>query len=251
MRSFRRQCPTWLPAAAHRTFLKGQGATEYLVLLAVVLIIALVAIALLGFFPGMASDAKATQSKAYWQSASPIGVVEGIGHMNTNYYQESSNAVVITLQNNGGETIELLGIGYPNEPSDISVDCNVNDPQDRYCHIQYFSPDYGVLAGDGAYSAYIAPPKGDGWKGTNDPYTSKIFIAPGEKISVGLFARTGYPPSKRSFCYDYLTGQSSKSMELDSPTFYYAVKVDGIRLIKRQVGSKPLVIPCSSDTPPF
>jgi len=30
----------------------GQGATEYLVLLAVVLIVALVSVALLGFFPG-------------------------------------------------------------------------------------------------------------------------------------------------------------------------------------------------------
>ena len=43
--------------------LAGQGATEYLVLLAVVLIVALVSVALLGFFPGMASDAQATQSK--------------------------------------------------------------------------------------------------------------------------------------------------------------------------------------------
>ena len=46
---------------------RGQGATEYLVLLAVVLIIALVAIMLLGYFPGMATDAKITQSSAYWR----------------------------------------------------------------------------------------------------------------------------------------------------------------------------------------
>jgi hypothetical protein len=52
--------------------LVGQGATEYLVLPAVVLIVALVSVALLGFFPGMASDAQITQSQAYWQSAQPI-----------------------------------------------------------------------------------------------------------------------------------------------------------------------------------
>jgi len=46
------------------------------VLLAVVLIVALVSVALLGFFPGMASDAQITQSRAYWQSASPISIVE-------------------------------------------------------------------------------------------------------------------------------------------------------------------------------
>ena len=55
---------------------RAQGATEYLVLLAVVLVIALVGIALLGFFPGTASDAQITQSQIYWKSASPISIVE-------------------------------------------------------------------------------------------------------------------------------------------------------------------------------
>jgi len=56
--------------------LLAQGATEYLVLLAVVLIVALVSVALLGFFPGMASDAQRQQSQMYWSSAQPISVVE-------------------------------------------------------------------------------------------------------------------------------------------------------------------------------
>jgi len=47
-----------------------------LVLLAVVLIVALVSVALLGFFPGMASDAQIAQSKAYWSSASPIAITD-------------------------------------------------------------------------------------------------------------------------------------------------------------------------------
>ena len=55
---------------------RAQGATEYLVLLAVVLIVALVSVALLGFFPGMASDAQITQSQMYWKSASPITIAE-------------------------------------------------------------------------------------------------------------------------------------------------------------------------------
>jgi len=54
----------------------AQGATEYLVLLAVVLIVALVSVALLGFFPGMASDSQLAQSQAYWQGASPIAITE-------------------------------------------------------------------------------------------------------------------------------------------------------------------------------
>ncbi len=55
---------------------KAQGATEYLVLLAVVVIVALVSIALLGFFPGTASDSQLTESAIYWQSATPIAMTE-------------------------------------------------------------------------------------------------------------------------------------------------------------------------------
>lgn len=56
---------------------KAQGATEYLVLLAVVLIVAMVAIALLGYFPGLAGDAKTSESDAYWRGAArPFEVLE-------------------------------------------------------------------------------------------------------------------------------------------------------------------------------
>jgi hypothetical protein len=56
---------------------KGQGATEYLLLLAIVLVVAMVAIALLGYFPGMSSDAKLAESDAYWQGdARPFGILE-------------------------------------------------------------------------------------------------------------------------------------------------------------------------------
>jgi archaellum component FlaG (FlaF/FlaG flagellin family) len=60
----------------HNTIKKGQGATEYLVLLAVVLIVAMVAIALLGYFPGIAGDSMRTQADAYWKSTRPFSIVE-------------------------------------------------------------------------------------------------------------------------------------------------------------------------------
>jgi len=75
MQPFRAQGAIELASPTARPQL-GQGATEYLVLLAVVLIVALVSVALLGFFPGMASDAQATQSQTYWKSASPIAITE-------------------------------------------------------------------------------------------------------------------------------------------------------------------------------
>ena len=63
---------------------RGQGATEYLVLLAVVLIVALVSVALLGFFPGMAADARITQSQSYWRGqARPFAILD-VGINTTN-----------------------------------------------------------------------------------------------------------------------------------------------------------------------
>ncbi len=70
---------------------KGQGATEYLVLLAVVLIVAMVAIALLGFFPGLAGDAKKTQSDAYWRGeARPFAILE---------HSQSGTGLTFVVQN--------------------------------------------------------------------------------------------------------------------------------------------------------
>ena len=87
-------------------FKKGQGATEYLVLLAVVLIVAMVAIALLGFFPGLAGDAKIAQSDSYWRGAArPYSVVEH------SMVQSGANSVLtLILQNTEAEQLKLTNI---------------------------------------------------------------------------------------------------------------------------------------------
>src|SRR3989338_2259412 len=84
--------------------MKGQGATEYLVLLAVVLMIALVSIALLGFFPGLAGDAKKTQSDSYWKSSRPFGILE---------HSQSGATLTMLVQNNDPDmrTISSMGAG--------------------------------------------------------------------------------------------------------------------------------------------
>ena len=83
--------------------MRGQGATEYLVLLAVVLIIALVSIALLGFFPGLASDAKITQSQSYWNGeASPFRIIESS-------VSASGGTAQIVLQNVQASGTYVLG----------------------------------------------------------------------------------------------------------------------------------------------
>jgi hypothetical protein len=84
---------------------KGQGATEYLVLLAVVLIIALVAIALLGFFPSLAGTARITQSKAYWEGATPIAI--------KNYKIDGNDtSVELELQNTANTKIKITDISF-------------------------------------------------------------------------------------------------------------------------------------------
>jgi len=83
----------------------AQGATEYLVLLAVVLIVALVSVALLGFFPGMASDAQIAQTQAYWQSATPISVTEWYAGYYLGYPRFG-----FWMRNTGAYPIRLTGI---------------------------------------------------------------------------------------------------------------------------------------------
>ena len=84
-------------------FSKGQGATEYLVLLAVVLIVALVSIALLGFFPGLATDAKITQSTSYWKETRPISIQE--------YVIPANGTATLVMQNvDASGTYTITGI---------------------------------------------------------------------------------------------------------------------------------------------
>jgi len=86
---------------------KGQGATEYLVLLAVVLIVALVSVALLGFFPGMASDSQIAQSQAYWQSASPVSIIESGARA---YTLSGATFLYMRIRNTGAYPLRLTGV---------------------------------------------------------------------------------------------------------------------------------------------
>ena len=82
--------------------MKGQGATEYLVLLGVVLIVALVAIALLGFFPGLSSDTRETQARSYWSGiANPFQIKD---------YSYSGTTLTLVLRNSRSERLTVNNI---------------------------------------------------------------------------------------------------------------------------------------------
>ena len=90
---------------------EGQGSTEYLVVFAVVLIIALVSIGLLGFYPGMAKDAAKTESDTYWQvSAYPLRIIDSAYYSGTACNASNSSAYHFVVKNAETHEVELKGI---------------------------------------------------------------------------------------------------------------------------------------------
>ena len=93
----------------------AQGATEYLVLLAVVRIVALVSVALLGFFPGMATDTLMTQSQAYWSgTARPFQVSDAASSGEALCNIAWAHGYTMVLQNSEPDTITVTGLTVDN-----------------------------------------------------------------------------------------------------------------------------------------
>ncbi|MEW6035460.1 MAG: hypothetical protein AB1529_02505 [Candidatus Micrarchaeota archaeon] len=82
---------------------KGQGATEYLVILAVVLIVALVVIALLGFFPGVGGAARESQSASYWSGAQPFSITS---------FKLDNTSVTLVMSNRLSEKLTLTEVAF-------------------------------------------------------------------------------------------------------------------------------------------
>jgi len=202
-----------------------------LVLLAVVLIVALVSVALLGFFPGMASDAQLTQSQTYWRSASPISITE----------------TDATLAISNGRTYPYLSI------------TNMGNYPIRLV---------GIVGGDGvtAMEFYTDTTAGCA-PATAGQYNmnSYLYMAPGEKIIFstpgvhgGSYCRraiffqtdatsTNYVGGAKSVCQNSSTAPGT--VVFNSFGFEYIEYIDGQQITKREIGSKPFVIKCRQPVP--
>ena len=207
-------------------YLRAQGATEYLVLLAVVLIVALVSVALLGFFPGMASDAQVTQSQMYWQSATPIAIVESAARART------SNGVTypyLLLRNTGVYPIRITGIiggdGGKATQFTATADAACNPATSGTHNIS----DYYYLAP--GEEKYIA--RGGSYFGL--PCYRYVYSLVGG-TSTGMIVG-----GASSLCQN----SSSSPGMLDFKTFgfEYIEYIDGQQITKRQIG-KELIIKC-------
>jgi len=207
--------------------LRAQGATEYLVLLAVVLIVALVSVALLGFFPGMASDSRIAQSQTYWQSAQPISVTDVGGRV---IASNGATYGVLFFRNSGAYPIRITGI--------IGGDGSK-------CSVFYTETSAGCSPATlGTYNIsdyyYMAPGE------------EKYFASPG-------FHGTGFCRRHLEFrtatSSSYALGGASTVCQNSSTDpgminfktfgFEYIEYIDGQQITKRQIGAKPLMAKCN------
>jgi len=210
--------------------LAGQGATEYLVLLAVVLIVALVSVALLGFFPGMASDAQITQSQMYWKSANPISIVENGARVssfsgNVYPYLRIRNSgiypirIIAIIGGDGGRATQFYG--------GASVSCGTPTSN------SYNLSDYYYMAP--GEEKYIAP-------------GSSYFGLPCYKYVTSLVGGTSSGinvAGASSVCQN--SSSSPGTLSYKTFGFEYIEYIDGQQITKRQIG-KDLIIKCM---PPF
>lgn len=210
--------------------LRAQGATEYLVLLAVVLIVALVSVALLGFFPGMASDAQLTQSKTYWASTSPIAITEwsarrysalgGHDHVYLKLKNVGMAPISITKVIAGSSSLTNSWTGGWSPAGLISGRMNLAPGEEFY----FATPDY-----------FTIPDKGS----LNRTFIS--FTAPGGSS----YPDTSFPAgAAQSYC---TTTPPYGTLSVNGFGFEYIETIDGQPITKRQVGAKPLVIKCTDN----
>jgi len=200
---------------------RAQGATEYLVLLAVVLIVALVSVALLGFFPGMAADAQETQSKAYWASASPIAIVEWAAKG-----YDANPAIswpYLRIRNTGGYPVRITkmlgGSGnYITVVSDCSAARNISD-------LYYLSPGEEAYFGSNMSNMFPQLPLCRHFD-MQTAASSNLWDLGGLNSACGTATARG-------------------TLVMKDFGFEYIEYVEGQQITKREVGAKPLAIKCA------
>jgi len=197
-----------------------------LVLLAVVLIVALVSVALLGFFPGMATDAQIAQSQAYWRSASPVAITEAKAFTVTYY---GMTGAYLRFKNTGNYPIRITRI-------------------------------FGA-AGTGATTFGGTGFCGEAaWGGYN--YSNYFYLAPGEESYIAHAGPQGLPCHRENYfgtstVGGMIGGASSECQNsstdpgmvvFNSFGFEYIEYIEGQQITKREVGKK-LIIKCDPRWP--
>lgn len=116
--------------------IRGQGTTEYLIILAIVIVIALVVVGVLGGFPSLGQGVSQGQSKAYWGSTQPLAFVDwAIGSSTGTLVVKNLSAGTVTLTdiNWNGSSVNLtdvnIGAGSTVTVTDSDMTCGVGATQ--------------------------------------------------------------------------------------------------------------------------
>jgi len=192
-------------------------------LLAIVLIVALVSVALLGFFPGMASDSQRAQSETYWKSASPIAITEWAAKYSTSWNQPVPYFRVVNSGTYPIRITNVIGADEGKAPWFYSDSATCGLPSLGYKNIS----DY----------YYLAPGE--------EKYIGKQ-ITFGTACDRGMIARTTASGTyavggATSVCAN--STSSPGTLTFPSMGFEYIEYIDNQQITKRQIG-KQVIIKC-------
>jgi hypothetical protein len=138
---------------------KGQGTTEYLIILAIVIVIALVVVGVLGGFPSLGAGITQAQSKAYWSSTQPLAIIEwsipSSGTGSLVFQNQTANVITLTDINWNGTSIgtfsTAIAAGGKATVSDTDMTCGVSggQPFSRTVGYTYTTPNLPGLKFNG------------------------------------------------------------------------------------------------------
>ena len=205
--------------------LVGQGATEYLVLLAVVLIVALVSVALLGFFPGMASDTQMMQSQMYWRSASPISIDESLALKHNNWGDTVPHLII---RNTGMYPIKLTKVLSGNGLAATEIRCGSLPYCPNATPIFYLINQTETISPGETLGLTF-----NGYSGIN--YYRFLLVHTSQ--STGSFNVGG----ASSVCQNVTP---YGTMIIPNFGFEYTEYIEGQQITKREIGAKPLIAAC-------
>lgn len=112
---------------------RGQGTTEYLIILAIVIVIALVVVGVLGGFPSLGAGVSEGTSRTYWAGTSPLAITEwqiATGTGTIVVKNLTAGTIQLTDVNWGGSSVSLtdvnIGAGASVNVTDTDMSCGVS-----------------------------------------------------------------------------------------------------------------------------
>jgi hypothetical protein len=212
--------------------IKAQGSTEYLMIFAAILVVGLVVAGLLSDTIKISGDVKKMQDQIFWQSRSPIAILDGKakkGHDETIIY------VYLVLKNTGKYPIELFAIA---PVSGASSSIWEESPGVYRCSITSVASFSQECLDEQEYSVFISPPRGNGWS----LYTHKNILNPGEEIYIGYQGynnpESAYGTISSENCYN------SNKLVLPYLKIFYKEKIGNLQIFKQQYENHKLILPC-------